>query len=236
MARIHWQDGRDLLTRAVAPGVVLFGALAGLGLLLAGPLTSVDEAEDRVTDAFNRNRTDFWDPISWVCSRLGNTEVVIGVCLLAVAIIWWRTREWRWAVVPLLAISLQATIFLFLTLVVGRQRPPAIPMDASPPTSSYPSGHTGASTALYLSLLLMASVRIERSWLRRLLMGLCAVVPFVVGMARLYRGAHHISDVVAGMLNGVACAVLAYQWYRHRSRAEGVVGARRPVVAQPKRR
>jgi undecaprenyl-diphosphatase len=210
--------------------------LAGLGLLLSGPLTSVDEAEDRVTDAFNRNRTDFWDPISWVCSRFGNTEVVIGVCLLAVAIIWWRTREWRWAVVPLLAISLQATIFLFLTLVVGRQRPPAIPMDASPPTSSYPSGHTGASTALYLSLLLMASARIERSWLRRLLMGLCAVVPFLVGVARLYRGAHHISDVVAGLLNGVVCAVLAYQWYRHRSRAEGTLETPGPGVAQLKRR
>ena len=121
--------------------------------------------------------------------------MVIGVCLIAVAIIWWRTREWRWAVVPLIAISLQATIFLFLTLVVGRQRPPAIPMDASPPTSSYPSGHTGASTALYFSLLLMAAARIERPWLRRLLMTLCAVVPFLVGIARLYRGAHHISDV-----------------------------------------
>ena len=61
--------------------------LAGLGLLLTGPLKAVDEAEDKITDAFNRNRTDFWDPISWVCSRFGNTEVVIGVCLIAVAII-----------------------------------------------------------------------------------------------------------------------------------------------------
>jgi undecaprenyl-diphosphatase len=220
MARIHRQDLSDLLVRAVAPGVVLFGVLAGVGLLLNGPLDPVDDAEDKVTDAFNRNRTDFWDPISWVCSRFGNTEIVIGVCLLAVAIIWWRTREWRWSVVPLIAISLQATIFLFLTLVVGRQRPPAIPMDASPPTSSYPSGHTGAATALYFSLLLMASARIERPWLRRLLMTLCAVIPFLVGIARLYRGAHHISDVVFGMVNGLVCAILAYQWYRHRARAE----------------
>jgi undecaprenyl-diphosphatase len=156
MARIHRQDLRDLLVRAVAPGIVLFGVLVGIGLLLSGPLSTVDAAEDRLTDAFNRNRTGLWDPISWVCSRFGNTEIVIGVCLLAVAIIWWRTRDWRWSVVPLIAISLQATIFLFATMAVGRQRPPALPMDASPPTSSYPSGHTGAATALYLSLLLMA--------------------------------------------------------------------------------
>jgi undecaprenyl-diphosphatase len=194
--------------------------LAVIGFLITGPFSAVDKAEDRTARALSRDRTDFWDPISWVFSRLGNTEIVIGVCLIAVALLWWRTREWRWSLVPLLSISLQATIFLFLTLAVGRARPPANPMDTSPPTTSYPSGHTGASTALYFSLLLMAATRTERPWLRRLLMTVCGAIPFLVGMARLYRGAHHISDVLAGLVNGVVCAVLVFQWYRHRARAE----------------
>ena len=92
-------------------------------------------------------------------------------------------------------------------------------MDASPPTSSYPSGHTGAATALYLSFLLMAQ-RIERPWLRGAVTVACALVPFIVGTARLYRGAHHLSDVIAGMVNGVLCAALAYGWWRHRARAD----------------
>jgi membrane-associated phospholipid phosphatase len=50
-------------------------------------------------------------------------------------------------------------------------------------------------------------------------MMLCAVIPFLVGIAWLYRGAHHISDVLAGMVNGVLCAILAYPWYRHRAAA-----------------
>jgi membrane-associated phospholipid phosphatase len=87
-------------------------------------------------------------------------------------------------------------------------------------TASSGETPTGASTALYFSLLLLAAARIERDWLRRVLMTGCAVIPFLVGTARLYRGAHHISDVLAGMLNGVVCAVLAYQWYRHRVRSE----------------
>ena len=159
-----------------------------------------------------------------MCSRFGNTESVIGVCLLVVFIVWWRTRDWRWSVVPLVAISLQATIFLFATMVVGRQRPPAIPMDSSPPTSSYPSGHTGAATALYFSFLLMAQ-RIERAWLRRLVVVVCAVIQFLVGFARLYRGAHHISDVLAGMLYGLVCAVLAFQWWRRRAAAQRPTGS-----------
>lgn len=159
-----------------------------------------------------------------MCSRLGNTEVVIGVCVLAVGAIWFRTRDWRWAAVPVIAISLQATIFLFATMAVGRQRPPAIPMDSSPPTSSYPSGHTGASTALYVSFLLMAQ-QVQRTWLRRALTLGCALVPLLVGLARLYRGAHHLSDVLMGMVNGLACAALAYRWWRHRTRHQGTARA-----------
>lgn len=198
---------------------MLWAVVVGIGLVITGPLKAIDLAEDGVTVAFNRNRTPFWDPVSWVCSRFGNTESVIAVCLVAVLVLLWRTRDWRWSVVPLIAISLQAAIFLPATLAVERQRPPAIPMDSSPPTSSYPSGHTGASTALYVSFLLMAQ-SIERRWLRRLVTGGCAVVPVLVGVARLYRGAHHISDVVAGMLNGLVCALLAYHWWRHRARRE----------------
>jgi membrane-associated phospholipid phosphatase len=188
--------------------------VVALGLLITGPLAVIDHHEDRISADFNRARTDTLDPLSAVFSHLGNTEYVIGICLVIVGILYWRTRDLRWSVVPLVSISLQATIFLFATIAVGRQRPPAIPMDASPPTSSFPSGHTGASTALYFSLLLMASTRIERAGVRRLVMGLCAVLPVLVGLARLYRGAHHISDVVVAMLNGVACALLAFHWWK----------------------
>jgi membrane-associated phospholipid phosphatase len=214
MARIHWQEGRDLVTRTVLPGIGVWVVVVALGLLITGPLAVIDHHEDRISADFNRARNDTLDPFSAVFSHVGNTEYVIGICLLVVAILYWRTRDLRWSLVPLVSISLQATIFLFATMAVGRQRPPAIPMDASPPTSSFPSGHTGASTALYFSLLLMASTRIERAGLRRLVMGICAVLPVLVGLARLYRGAHHISDVVVAMMNGVACALLAFHWWK----------------------
>lgn len=233
MARVSRQDVADLLARAVAPGVVLWCVVVGVGLLITRELDGLDEWEDRLTAAFNRNRTDFWDPVSWVASRVGNTEVVIGVCLVVVALLYRRTRDWRWSAIPAIAISLQATIFLFATLAVGRQRPPAIPMDASPPTSSYPSGHTGASTALYVSFLLLAQ-HIERDWLRRTVTVACALVPFLVGTARLYRGAHHLTDVLMAMVNGLVCAFLAYGWWRHRAREvaaepqEATAGGRQP--------
>lgn len=170
--------------------------------------------------ALNRARTESLNSVTDLWSRLGNTEVVIAVCALAVWLLLLRTREWRLAAVPALAISLQASIFLTATQVVGRQRPPVLPLDTSPPTSSFPSGHVGASTALCGALLLLALQHVERGWLRRAVVGLCVLVPLLIAFARLYRGAHHLSDVAVGFLNGGVCALLAYRWYRRRAAAQ----------------
>jgi undecaprenyl-diphosphatase len=133
--------------------------------------------------------------------------------VIVCAIIWWRTKEWWFAVVPLIAISLQATVFVIATAVVGRERPPVERLDPTPPTSSYPSGHVGASTALYVSFALMAT-RISNVVVRRVVIVLCILAPLLVSYARLYRGAHHVSDIVVGMLNGILCALLAWNYLR----------------------
>jgi hypothetical protein len=57
---------------------------------------------------------------------------------------------------------------------------------------------------------------IERTWLRRTVIGLCSVIPVLVAYARLYRGMHHLSDVVVGAINGLACAGLAAHCLVHR--------------------
>jgi PAP2 superfamily. len=59
---------------------------------------------------------------------------------------------------------------------------------------------------------------IERTWLRRTVIGVCSVIPFLVAYARLYRGMHHLSDVVVGAINGLICAGLAAHCLAHRRR------------------
>ena len=45
----------------------------------------------------------------------------------------------------------------------------------------------------------------------------CLMVPLLVSYARLYRGMHHLTDVLVGVVNGVVCALLAWYWLRRRS-------------------
>jgi membrane-associated phospholipid phosphatase len=220
----RWQDdtsrptakeaGRDLAVRAVAPAVAWWLAVLAMGWLLTdGPLNELAPSEDHVSTSLESARTSVWDAVTLVFSWAGATVSIIGLCLVVVVLVWRRTKQWWYAVVPLIAISLQALVFFFTTLLIDRERPDVEKLDDSPPTSSFPSGHTGAATGLYFTLALMA-LRIGNPVLRRVVVGVCLAVPFLVASARLYRGMHHVSDLVVALVNGSVAALLAWCWLR----------------------
>jgi membrane-associated phospholipid phosphatase len=206
---------RDLVVRAVLPAIALWLVIVGIGKLIEGPLGGL-QSESSINKALQDGRTGLWDNVTGVWSHIGNTEIVIGVCVVMVALIWWLTKQWWVAVIPAIAIAIQATVFVLATAVTGRDRPEVEHLDPAPPTSSYPSGHVGASTALYLTLAAMCQ-RIPNKGLRYVLTVICLVIPFLVAYARLYRGMHHLTDVLVGFLNGIVCAILAWGYLRRKA-------------------
>lgn len=211
------QARHDLVRRVLLPAGLLWCLVVGLGLLITGPLGGLP-AEAAVNESFVAWRTPALDSVTTVLSAIGQTEFLIGACVVAMAVAWWRTRQWWFAVVPGLAVAVQAAIFLTSALVVGRERPQVEHLDHAPPTSSFPSGHTGAATAFYLTLA-FAAQRIEQPVVRWAATVLCVLVPVAVGVARTYRGMHATTDVVVGFLNGATCAVLAWNHVRRRTPA-----------------
>jgi undecaprenyl-diphosphatase len=205
---------RGVFLRLLAPGILLWLAITGVGLVLTGPLKDWNRSESALNRWLQESRDRTWDSVTALWSHVGNTEIIIGVCVIAVAVLWWRTRRWWFAVIPALAISLQSAIFVTASAVTGRVRPDVPHLDPAPATSSYPSGHVGASVALYAGFAIMAT-GIERTWLRRVVIGVCSVIPVLVAYARLYRGMHHLSDVAVGAINGLACAGLAAHCLLH---------------------
>ncbi|OIJ67316.1 diacylglycerol kinase [Streptomyces mangrovisoli] len=216
---------RPVVPRGTAWSVRWIGALTacqaalmvGLGLLITGPARNLWPltAEDRVNEAFVRVRMGILTTLSSIASQAGNTLTVIAVtalsclCLLVVP----RLPLWRQAVFLALAVALQSLVFLVITSAVDRQRPMVHRLDGSLPTSSYTSGHTGAATALYGGLAVLALTRL-RGPRRTLAAAVLCALPLLVGVARLYRGMHHPTDVLGGLVNGalslliVGCALL----------------------------
>ncbi|WRZ88608.1 diacylglycerol kinase family protein [Streptomyces sp. NBC_01007] len=179
--------------------------MVGLGLLITGPARGLWPltAEDAVNEDLERARTGTLTTLSSIASEAGNTLTVITVTLLTCLglLLMPRLPMWRQAVFLALAVSLQSLVFLAITESVDRHRPDVDRLDASPPTSSYTSGHTGAATALYAGLAVVALSRIRGPW-RRIVAGLLLILPLIVGAARLYRGMHHPTDVLGGLANG----------------------------------
>ncbi|WP_406364713.1 diacylglycerol kinase family protein [Streptomyces sp. NBC_00645] len=191
--------------RIAALTVCQAALMVGFGLLITGPARDLwpITAEDTVNEGLERVRTGTLTTLSSVASEAGNTLTVIAITLatcLGLLLIP-RLPMWRQAIFLAVAVSLQSLVFLAITESVDRNRPDVDRLDASPPTSSYTSGHTGAATALYAGLAVLALSRIRGPW-RRIVGGLLLLLPLLVGAARLYRGMHHPTDVLGGIANG----------------------------------
>lgn len=196
--------GVRTLGRVLALAAVLLTGMVALGLVVTRvaedrwPLTE----EDDVSAALVRARTPTWDAVTAAVSWSANTgTIVVATLLVVLGLRRWLGR-WREGLFVATAVLVQAGVFLATTAVVDRRRPAVPLLDVAPPTSSFPSGHTGAATALAGAL---AVVVLARRWpgpARALAVGVLLVLPVTVAAARLYRGMHHPSDVLASFANG----------------------------------
>jgi membrane-associated phospholipid phosphatase len=210
---------------AVVAAATVTGLLVTRGLDGSG----LHAAEAEATRDLVASRTPTWTTVSAMVTRLADTPTVIAVAA-GVLVVAWRWGRRRLGLYVVAAVAGETLAFLLVTLVVERPRPPVARLDAAPPTSSYPSGHTAAAVALYGSLAVVAW-RVTREALLR--WGAAAaglVVPALVALSRLYRGMHWPTDVIAG-------AVLGVVWLAVTTRLVlPAAGTRRPTARQRARR
>lgn len=195
--------------RILVPVVVLLLGMIGLGLLITRVLKDVwpFTVEDGVNRYFAAHRTDPLNKVTWFFSMVGSTPVIIGVTAIAAFILLRTLHRWREPLFLCAAVSAQAIVFFFTTLVIDRERPAVHRLDNSPPTSSFPSGHTSAAFALYAGLALVLATLVRRTWVKWVCW-LLVLVPVCVALSRLYRGMHHPSDVTASFINGAICITI----------------------------
>jgi membrane-associated phospholipid phosphatase len=198
------------LKRVILPVVLLLALMVGLGLLVTKVLQH--DWPFTAEDGFNRelagDRTGFFNGVTWFFSLVGSTPVIIGVTVVVALILRVRLHRWREPIFLCLGVAAQAVIFFFTTLIIDRARPDVPKMDESPPTSSFPSGHTSAAVALYCGMAFVLALLVRRTWLKWLCWAL-VLVPVAVAASRMYRGMHHPSDVTASFLNGILCVTIA---------------------------
>ncbi len=92
--------------------------------------------------------------------------------------------------------------------IVERARPTEVPHVVHVSGFSYPSGHSLATAALYITIAVIASSHLRTRATKAALVAGVALLVALVGLSRVYLGVHYPSDVLGGMSLGASWALM----------------------------
>ena len=196
------RTGAAVVGLVLAAFVAVEAVLLGLGLLVTRVLAHSSLHRDEVAfeGAVVAHRTPWWDHVTSFGTVLGATETVIALTAVGCLVLGLRGHGPRLPVFLAVAVAGETALFVLASMVVHRLRPAIPHLDGAPPTSSFPSGHTAATVALWCGLALGLARTRPGHPLRVLSWVLAGVIPAFVLSSRLYRGMHWPTDVAASVV------------------------------------
>ena len=185
----------------VVSWVLIIGAITGIGKLIMithngnGNLLG----DHTIPHWFAAQRTATLNHWSLIVSNLGATQDILIVSVAACVVFVAVTRHWRPVIFLAVVMFGELAAFLAVAYIVKRPRPDVPHLDSNLPTSAFPSGHMAATTCLYVAIAILV-IGHARGWWRYLFLIPAIVMPVLIALARLYRGEHHPTDILASVL------------------------------------
>jgi undecaprenyl-diphosphatase len=210
--------------RAVAPNrfvltprMIRAAAWAGAIALAVGTflLVTHETVTERRGGAFDRavllwlaqRRTPHLTAIMIDLTALGSSTLVAVFTSVTFALLV-AVRDWRGAALMAIA-SAGTSLWTSLTKnLIEKARPTVVEHLVAVTGFSYPSGHSLAAAALYLTIGLVAASHLKTTAPRVVVVAGVAVVIALGGLSRMYLGVHYPSDVLAGVSLGAAWALI----------------------------
>ncbi|WAC59890.1 phosphatase PAP2 family protein [Brevundimonas sp. SL130] len=152
-----------------------------------------------------------WGP-GWLKEAAADITSLGGIAVLglfALIVIVFLLSQRKWLSSLLLALGLAGGVMLSegLKAVFERERPPQLMQAVETTNASFPSGHALLATVFYLSVAVMLTRAFPRPGFKIFVLGVGMVMALLVGLTRIYLGAHWATDVFAGWAAGSAWAM-----------------------------
>ncbi len=233
MPGLFWNSLRSRRPAYVSALAILF--LIGLALGHFADVRRALESDDldhRVWRWAVQHR-DSWQGLTalflWV-TRLGDWPFGLAFVVAGAWLLWILERRGASAVghrawIFWLGAALGSRLLsLGLKAWFQRERPLAPFRLVAETSFSFPSSHSLSSATCFAvaGVLIARSLGRNRVWHRNVLVGVCVLIPLLIGASRVWLGVHYLSDVVNGWLLGslwglLACAI-HFDWLSLRKR------------------
>jgi membrane-associated phospholipid phosphatase len=190
--------------------------------------SEINQFDDSIIQFFHRIETDSLDVIMFLFTEAGSVWFLAIFSIIIISYLWLKKKD-KWSIIFfIVGIGGGGLLTKLLKYYFGRERP-SIDETIDAIGYSFPSGHSMGSLIFYgfLSYLLFrSSLRKRIKWIALYTGGLLIMM---IGISRIYLGAHYPSDVIAGYLAGtiwLILCILALEYVKWRSASQ-----RKPIKA-----
>ena len=188
-------------------GIFLMGFVVNTICMLTGCLESFDTI---IYEAVSKLQSPFFDFLFRSVTLLGNAELlIIAISLLS---IFFHSKNRR---LFLLTIVTEVILIFLIKIIIQRPRPNINRM-IEVSGFSYPSGHAMITVGLYGFIMYWVFKNIKSKPIKVTLLCLLSLLLVLIDISRIYLGVHYPSDVVGGLLLGIAVLIFVTTYVNHK--------------------
>lgn len=190
-------------------------ALIGVFLLIARMSTTGYTGFDlSLSEAIRALRNSTTEIPMLIATLLGN-GLVVTVAMATLCAVLLYQRQWPLVVAILTTVAASGIFVSSIKPLTHAIRPESDLYSKGVSVFSFPSGHTTFSTLLGLWLIWFTLRGVQKTWARVLIVLVLFSMICMVGLSRIYLGAHWPTDVAAGFLFSSSLLLIVALIYAH---------------------
>lgn len=194
--------------------------IAGLFIMLFAELAEVVMEQEfgifdnTIITLLLANQSGLMDFIMIFITELGSVWFLTALSIVVILALWFKAKD-KWSVLLFItAVGGGGLLTLLLKHFYGRERP-SINEEIDAVGYSFPSGHSMGSLIFYGFIIFLIIRGTQKEWVKWTVSVSLSVLVVLIGISRIYLGAHFPSDVVAGYIAGtiwLLLCVTALEW------------------------